>query len=435
MTALCASVAAGVTYVVAAGNDGWDFDYAPAPDTPAAYPEALTVTAMADSDGRGGAAGGAPACTSGELDDRSATFSNFAATAAGAAHAIAAPGVCIRSTWPGGGHATISGTSMAAPHVAALAALCIADAGRPGPCAGLSPAQVIARLRAEAQAFTAAQTTYGFAGDPLRAFAGASFGYLAHAPAADTVAPAVATTSPADGATAVATSAGVAVTFSEAMDKATAQAAFSLVRVSDGASVPGSFSWSGATMTFRPAAALAEGTAYRAAVGTGARDAAGNALAAARAWSFTTLRTLALSADGVGLQTGSLRAGGVSSLRTDDNLFLDVASTSSAWTTAWYGRVTGVPRDLRSLRVTYAGRSSASCSQTVSVWKATTGAWVQLDARSVGTAEVLVDRSAGGVLTDYVSSTGEAFVRVRCTSSTAAFVAGGDLLRLTVTRP
>ena len=36
--ALCASTAAGVSYVVAVGNDGWDFDYAAEPDTPAASP-------------------------------------------------------------------------------------------------------------------------------------------------------------------------------------------------------------------------------------------------------------------------------------------------------------------------------------------------------------------------------------------------------------
>ena len=40
--------------MVAAGNDEWDFDYAPEPDTPAAYPEVLTVTAMGDSDGQPG---------------------------------------------------------------------------------------------------------------------------------------------------------------------------------------------------------------------------------------------------------------------------------------------------------------------------------------------------------------------------------------------
>ena len=48
---------------------------------------------------------------------------------------------------------------------------------------------------------------------------------------------------------------------------------------------------------------------------------------------------------------------------------------------------------------------------------------------------MLVDRSLNGTLADYVSTAGEVRVRVRCTSSTQAFYAGGDLLRLTMTRP
>ncbi|HEX2085928.1 MAG TPA: S8 family serine peptidase [Solirubrobacteraceae bacterium] len=179
--AICASIAAGVTYVVAAGNDGWDFDYAPNPDTPAAFPEVLTVTAASDSDGSTGGTGGAPTCRTGEADERYASFSNFAATAAGQAHTTAAPGVCIRSTWPGGGHNTISGTSMASPHVAAAVALCLGEAGVAGPCAGLAPAQIVAKMRSDAAAVNNANTWFGFTGDPLRPVSGRYHGHLQYA--------------------------------------------------------------------------------------------------------------------------------------------------------------------------------------------------------------------------------------------------------------
>ena len=184
--AICSSIAAGVTYVVAAGNDGWDFDYASNPDLPAAYPEVLTVTAVSDSDGLPGGTGGAPTCRSGEADERYASFSNYAATAAGAEHVIAAPGVCIRSTWPGGGYDTISGTSMASPHVAGAAALCHGEDGAAGPCAGLTPAQVVAKLRSDAQAYNQTTTSYGFTGDPLRPVSGRTYGYLQSAAATTT---------------------------------------------------------------------------------------------------------------------------------------------------------------------------------------------------------------------------------------------------------
>jgi subtilisin len=121
--AICNSTEAGVTYVVAAGNDGWDFDFAPAPDVPAAYPEVLTATAVSDSDGKPGGTGGAPSCRPSESDDQEASFSNFAATSGGADHTIAAPGVCIESTLTGSGYGFKSGTSMASPHVAGLAGL------------------------------------------------------------------------------------------------------------------------------------------------------------------------------------------------------------------------------------------------------------------------------------------------------------------------
>lgn len=169
--AICAATAAGVTFVVSAGNTGTDFSRT----VPAAYPEVLTATAITDTDGLPGALGPA-SCAKKELDDRTGTYSSYAVKAADAAHAIAAPGTCITSAGLGGKASTFTGTSQAAPHVAGAVALCHGSGGLPGPCAGLTPAAVITRVRADAAA--AATLANGFPGDLLRPVTGKAFGPL-----------------------------------------------------------------------------------------------------------------------------------------------------------------------------------------------------------------------------------------------------------------
>ncbi len=105
----------------------------------------------------------------------------------------------------------------------------------------------------------------------------------------DVTPPTISSVSPASGATSISTGSGVAVTFSEAMDKTSTGTAFRLE--SHGATIAGSISWSvgDTVLTFTPSSALPDGSRCNVSVSTSAKDAAQNALSSSFNSYFTTV--------------------------------------------------------------------------------------------------------------------------------------------------
>jgi len=102
--AIAAAQTAGHLFVAAAGNAGANTDASPS--YPASYDLDNIVSVAATDD-----------------NDALATFSNFGATTVD----LGAPGVSILSTTPANTYSSFSGTSMASPHAAGVAALVLAE--------------------------------------------------------------------------------------------------------------------------------------------------------------------------------------------------------------------------------------------------------------------------------------------------------------------
>ena len=94
LDAINAANTAGILFVAAAGNSGANTDTSPHYPSAYASPNIISVAAT-------------------DHNDNLASFSNYGATTVD----LAAPGVNILSTFPGNQYGSISGTSMATPHV------------------------------------------------------------------------------------------------------------------------------------------------------------------------------------------------------------------------------------------------------------------------------------------------------------------------------
>ncbi|WP_076411515.1 S8 family serine peptidase [Shewanella sp. UCD-KL12] len=152
--AVNAAVASGITFVVAAGNDNTNAcNY-----SPARAADAITVGSTASNDSR-------------------SSFSNY-----GTCLDIYAPGSGITSAWYTSNSATntISGTSMASPHVAGVAALYLDESP------SLTPAQVDALLSSRATAGKVTDAKTGSPNELLFALDGAGGGCGNNCPVEET---------------------------------------------------------------------------------------------------------------------------------------------------------------------------------------------------------------------------------------------------------
>ena len=161
--AICNSVAAGVRYVAAAGNDGADLrDTAPSllrrgrggdshvghgwesrrASTRRAFPNRFST--FCDT-----------------RDDTYVGFSNFAVLSADRARVLAAPAVCVPSTVPGGGTGVPRRDEHGGPHIAGTA-------GSVSPMAdATAPEATRQTLLDDAESLNLLNPGYGFLGDPI----------------------------------------------------------------------------------------------------------------------------------------------------------------------------------------------------------------------------------------------------------------------------
>lgn len=247
------AIGSGVTFVIAAGNDSVDA----CTQSPARVAAALTVGASTSSDAQ-------------------ASFSNY-----GTCVGLYAPGVGIASDYAtsDAATATMSGTSMAAPHVTGAAAAYLSA----NPSA--TPAQVASALTANA---AAGQLTGLGAGSPNllldTAFLGGAAG------PADTTAPQTSITAPATGAT-VSGTVTVTASAGDAVGVTRIELYVDGALLATGATSPFSASWSAAAAS--NGAHTLSSKAYDAAGNVGASAAVsvtvGNAATAAACGTSTQL--------------------------------------------------------------------------------------------------------------------------------------------------
>ena len=237
---------AGVLVVAAAGNNNNSNGF-----YPASFAHVVSVSATNNNDAK-------------------ASFSNF-----GPAVDLSAPGVTIESTFKGATYQTMSGTSMATPHVVGLAALIRSY----HPTYTVDEVVSAMELTAKDLGTTGRDDYFGYG----RIQAADALAWVAP----DTIPPTARLTVPTNGSINVGETARPIVGFSE--DVTGADDATIGLTNAGGTPVAASVTYDSATRraTIAPAATLASRTKYIVKVAAGIADLAGNPLGA-KSFSFTT---------------------------------------------------------------------------------------------------------------------------------------------------
>ena len=143
---------------------------------------------------------------------------------------------------------------------------------------------------------------------------------------------------------------------------------------------------------------------------------------------------------------GTLKAGTFANLANTDTLNYDVNSTVAPTAkTDWYAGFTGITPGGSNLKVTYSGKNSVSCTQSLHLWNWRTNAWVQVGvSQAVGPAGATINSVAvpgspsATSWSDYIGTAlyaGQARLRVFCQGSTPAYFSSGNFMKIVYDAP
>ena len=173
---------------------------------------------------------------------------------------------------------------------------------------------------------------------------------------------------------------------------------------------------------------------------------------------FASTTTIIARPTGPATAKGTAGGGSFLNLGTTDASYYVVNSTGPTtgappYDAHWYAGFTGVAQGGLNLKVSYTGKCSVACNQTIYVWKWTTpSGWVQIDpappatSRAVGTTDVPIadiavpPSPAAGKWSSYIGTGANAGqVRVRVSTSRAAgtgvYSTSGNFMKLTYDAP